>query len=306
MNQHPKAPLDSGSPAPDDFNVPMMSEALFHKFSSFIYDRTGIRLPLGKLTMVNARLAKRLRALGYKNFRDYYEFVQTPEGQARELTPLIDTITTNKTEFFREKHHFDVLVSRALPDLARHYTYTEDDPFTVWSAGCSTGEEPYTLSMVLAEAFGGELGRYQIVATDISRRVLKQARSAVYDNLAISPIPPFMKYKYLLIGKGGQRGKFRVVPEIRGQVTFGYYNLMENTTPFSQSLDVIFCRNVIIYFDHPTKVALMRRYFNALKPGGYLFIGHSETLTNISSDFRLVGQTVYQKPFLLNRGDISQ
>lgn len=280
----------------EGFSVPMMSEALFRKFSELIYEQTGIQLVSGKRTMVSARLSKRVRALNFKDFRQYYEFIQSDKGREQELTPLVDAITTNKTEFFREKYHFDILANRVLPELASRRRYDAQSPFTVWSAGCSTGEEPYTLSMVLAEAFGGRLDHYQILATDISQRVLKHARTAVYDDEVVAPVPAFMRYKYMLVGKGSKRGSFRVVPEIRERVQFSYFNLMEPTTPFRQTLDVIFCRNVIIYFDVPTKIALLKRFYSALKPGGYLFIGHSETLTNISQAFKLVGQTVYRKP----------
>jgi chemotaxis protein methyltransferase CheR len=267
----------------------------FQRFSSLIYERVGIQLPPGKKTMLEARLQKRLKTLSFDTFEDYAQYVFSPEGQQMELVHLIDVVTTNKTDFFREAAHFDYLTQKALPVLLQAGNGRGSE-IRIWSAGCSSGEEPYTLAMVLSDfAAARQDFRYSILASDISTRILETARAAVYpkertDNIAMS-----YKKNYLLRSKDRSRGLVRICPEIRSRVTFRRINFMDADLGIAEKMDVIFCRNVVIYFDKPTQQQLMRKFHRQLRPGGFLFLGHSETLNGVNTDFTTVGSTVYQK-----------
>jgi chemotaxis protein methyltransferase CheR len=208
-----------------------------------------------------------------------------------ELTPMIDQVTTNKTDFFREPAHFDYLARKALPELT-----LSKKSIVLWSAGCSTGEEPYTLAMVLNEFADGHRGcDFTILATDISTRVLEKARLAVYDEEAVSPVPPELKKKYLLRSKDRTRSLYRVRPELREHVRFRHLNLMDGDFGFREQMDIIFCRNVIIYFDKPTQERLLNGFCRHLSPHGYLFMGHSETLFGMDLPLVQVAPTVYRR-----------
>lgn len=279
------------------FHLPGMSDSEFRRFSEFVYDKCGIKLPPAKKHMLTARLSKRLRALGILTFKEYYKYILNPKVDPDELTRMIDVVTTNKTEFFRESAHFDFLKNQALPALIRSGRISARRKLYVWSAGCSTGEEPYTLAMVLAEFFSrNNSGDFSILATDISTRVLETAKRAVYDENVIKPVLPLLKRKYLMHGKGSQAGFFRVVPELRGFITFRRLNFMDADFKIRTPVDILFCRNVVIYFDKQTQAELFRKFYSILTPGGYLFIGNSETLQGINERFVGVAATVYRKP----------
>ncbi len=282
---------DSGS-----FRIPPMSDRLFRQFREVIFEHTGIHLADGKKTMVASRIIKRLRRLRLKSFNEYYLLLQDKEGFEQELGSLIDAITTNKTEFFREHDHFRILVEQVLPALEKEGVWRPYDSLRFWSAGCSTGEEPYTLSMVLNDHLLRLKSEYSILATDISMEVLQAATRAIYSKNLVQQIPANYRYKYLMAGKGDYKGYYRVLPEIRSKVTFGQLNLMDHSFGIKKKMHVIFCRNVIIYFNLETKRQLIRKFYNQLQPGGYLFLGHSESLSNVSSDFKTVAPTVYRKP----------
>ncbi|MDD5286244.1 MAG: protein-glutamate O-methyltransferase [Desulfuromonadaceae bacterium] len=268
----------------------------FQRFSSFIYECAGIKMPPVKKTMLEARLQKRLKALGIPSFEEYGDYVFSEEGRASELVHLIDVVTTNKTDFFREPGHFDFMVKTALPAILQARGDILRDPVRIWSAGCSTGEEPYTLAMVLSEfAIGRPDFRAAITASDICTKVLQTAITAIYPEERTDPIPLNLKKKYLMRSRERSRSLVRISPKLRSLVTFRRINFMDDNMGLSEKMDIIFCRNVIIYFDKPTQQTLMRKFHKQLRPGGYLFIGHSETLGGLDVDFKAVASTVYRK-----------
>jgi chemotaxis protein methyltransferase CheR len=273
-----------------------MKDKDFQLFSSFIYDQVGIQLPPTKKTMLEARLQKRLKSLNIDTFEAYGRFVFSPEGQQSELIHLIDVVTTNKTDFFREPGHFNFLTQNALPTILGQRDRSPSQPVRIWSAGCSSGEEPYTLAMVVAD-FAAEQRyfRFSIFASDISTRILETAQKAIYPEERTEDIAMHIKKKYLLRSRDRQRGLIRICPELRSMVTFQRINFMNSDFGVPEKMDIIFCRNVVIYFDKETQQNLMRKFHKQLRPGGYLFLGHSETLNGIDVDFKAVGSTVYVK-----------
>jgi len=257
---------------------------------SLIYEYSGIVLTLDKKTLISSRLNKRLRRLGLRSFRQYLEYLQHPRGSADEFTEMIDEITTNKTEFFREHQHFEYLAASILPDLA-----TSDwSIVNFWCAGCSTGEEPYSLAMVLAEYFG-TTRNFTIFASDLSTQALRTEHRAVYPKALGASIPVALRQKYTLTGHGSQTGRFRIVPELRSRVTFGHVNLIAPDWQVPTAMNVVFCRNTMIYFDQKTRVQIVAKFRRHLKVGGYLFVGHSETLGGIDRGlgFVQVKPTIY-------------
>ena len=263
----------------------------FQKLRELIYSACGIHLVPAKKTMVELRLRRRLHALRMHSFREYREYVMGQGGDA-ELTAMIDLITTNKTDFYREPGHFDFLTRAALPSLSAGL----GRPLRVWSAGCSTGEEPYSLAMVLSQYAEQHPGyQFSILATDISTRVLEKARLGIYEVDAIAPIPPEVRRKHLLRSRDRNSPRARIAPETRALVEFHHLNLMEQDFGLAYPLDVIFCRNVVIYFDKQTQEQLIRRFLRNLRPHGYLFMGHSETLHGFDVPLVQVAPTVYRK-----------
>jgi chemotaxis protein methyltransferase CheR len=273
-----------------------LSDREFQKFSAFIYDHAGIKMPPAKKTMLEARLQKRLKANSINSFEEYSNFVFSQEGRASELVHLIDVVTTNKTDFFREPGHFDFMVKTALPNILQTRGGGSRDPVRLWSAGCSTGEEPYTLAMVLSEFASGRPDfRAAITASDICTQVLQTAKTAIYPEERTDPIPLNLKKKYLMRSREKNRSLVRISPKLRSLVTFKRINFMDDDLGLSDKMDIIFCRNVVIYFDKATQQTLMRKFHKQLNPGGYLFIGHSETLSGLDVDFKAVASTVYRK-----------
>ena len=273
-----------------------MKKGEFQQFSSFIYDHVGIQLPPAKKTMLESRLQKRLKSLGIQSFAEYGNFVFSQEGQEMELIHLIDVVTTNKTDFFREPGHFKFLTQVVLPAILRKRDITPSHPMRFWSAGCSSGEEPYTLAMVLAEFAAEHRDFYfSILASDISTRILETARKAIYPEERTTDIAMHIKKKYLLRSKDRDSSLIRICPELRAKVNFRRINFMDADFGVREKMDIIFCRNVVIYFDKSTQQELMQKFHRQLRPGGYLFLGHSETLNGIEVDFKSVGPTVYVK-----------
>jgi chemotaxis protein methyltransferase CheR len=254
----------------------------FRVISERVYSFSGIRLPEGKREMVYARLARRLRSLGIGSFDDYVRFLQLEPAEWEHCT---NALTTNVTAFYREAHHFDILA-----ELAGENAHS--DPFRVWSAGCSTGEEPYTIAMCLAEAMPG--GRFEVLATDLDTQVLASAREGIYPLQSVSKLPPERQRQFFLRGTGRHEGKARVRRELAAHVEFQRLNLMDAQWPVVPGLDAIFCRNVMIYFDKPTQRRLIDRFGSLLKPSGLFFAGHAESLLDSGRVFRLRGQTVYE------------
>ncbi len=272
-----------------------MSDREFKLFSELIYSEFGIKMPPTKKVMLTSRLNKRLRARGFESFKHYYDYVCSPEGRSEEYDLMADVVTTNKTEFFREAVHFDVLRREVLPELVQRKRFKTQRKLFFWSAGCSTGEEAYTLGIVLSEFFSkNRIGDFEILATDISTGVLATGMQAIYREEVIHPIQPDLRRKYLMRGKGSMKGMYRVVPELRKKVAFKQLNLINRDFGVDTKMDVVFCRNVVIYFDKRTQIEFFKKIYNQLVPEGYLFIGSSETLYGINSMFASAGPTVYR------------
>lgn len=254
------------------------------------YDHTGINLGDNKRQMVYGRLARRIRQLGLNSFAAYCQRVE--DDPDSELGELVNAITTNLTSFFRENHHFEHLADTAVPEIAAHNAGARR--LRVWSAGCSTGEEPYSIAMTLAEAELLSGWDARILATDIDTNVVAKASSGLYGDDRVQGIAPPRLRRWFQRGGGANAGKVRVAQSLRDMIAFRQLNLL-GPWPMRGPFDVIFCRNVVIYFDKETQRKLFARYADMLAPHGYLYIGHSETLFKISERFQLVGGTIYKK-----------
>ena len=271
-----------------------MSTRDYTRLSNLIYEQAGIRLGPEKKTMLEARIKRRLKALNLDSYDRYCNQLFGPRGLKEELVPLIDVVTTNKTDFYREPGHFGFLVDRALPEL----TAGEGGgrPLLVWSAGCSTGEEPYTLAIVLSEYALAHPGfRFRILATDISTTVLAKAELGVYSCEAAEPVPSAIKRKYFMRSRDDGSNRVRVVPELRRLVEFRRLNFMDVDYGLSERADVIFCRNVIIYFDRPTQERMLKKLSDNLVPHGYMFVGHAETLHDMDLPLAPVAPSLYRR-----------
>lgn len=270
-----------------DYEATELKPQQVQKIGELVYRAAGINLKQNKEALVRARLMKRLRSLGIHKVSDYLDLIENDPTGA-EIGCLIDVMTTNKTSFFREMEHFHFLRDSVLPQLAA-------PRLRFWSAACSSGEEPYTLAMVLREHLAGIEGRdVRILATDISRRVLEKARQAVYPLAVIQEAPAPQYRKYFVNLHPGRKGAVRISAEVQRLVHLAYLNLME-PWPMKGGFQVIFCRNVMIYFDRPTQQTLIQRFWDILEDGGYLFVGHSEGLSAIKHRFRYVRPAVYRK-----------
>jgi len=259
----------------------------FRKISQLVYQWSGINLPPGKEELVKTRLTKRLRALGLRSFEAYLDHLNNdrPEG---ELVSLIDVMTTNKTSFFRESQHFDYLCQKIVPVLKRR-------KIRLWSAGCSSGEEPYSIAIRLCEAIQDlNLWEIRILATDLSTRMLSRARKGIYEKDRIREVPPLFISRYFTCTEISPVRLYQVIDPLRRLVHFARLNLVESW-PMTGPFDVIFCRNVMIYFDKPTQERLVDRFWNLLKPGGHLFVGHAESLAGSQHKFHYVQPAIYMK-----------
>ena len=265
----------------------LLSENHFKKISDLVYRSSGINLKSGKESLVRARLMKRLRARGMPSVKDYLDYIDSEPGR-HELALLIDVMTTNKTSFFREAEHFNYLRDEVLPEL-------KGNRLRFWSAACSSGEEPFTLAMWLKEHMPDiDSKDVLILATDISRRMLEKARQAVYPAATVQNLPTAQFKKYFINLNGQRSGGYRVVDDVRKMVRLAWLNLLE-TWPMKGPFNVIFCRNVMIYFDRPTQQRLINRFWGLLEPGGYLFVGHSEGLSAVKHKFRYMRPATYRK-----------
>ena len=269
----------------------VLSPADFERLARFVFQYSGIKMPPSKRTMLEGRLRRRLRATGIDTFHAYCAHVFDGPGAAQELMHLIDAVTTNKTDFFREPRHFDYLRQSVLPALVETRRAVK-----AWSAACSTGAEPYTLAMVLEEGLATTRGAsYSILATDLSTEVLQVARRAVFPDAAIAPVPERLRAKYVMHPLDPTRGAVRISPDLRKRVGFARLNLMDEHYPVDEDFDLVFCRNVLIYFDKPTQAAVLRRLCAHLRPGGHLFLGHSESIAGIDLPLRTVANTVFRR-----------
>lgn len=274
-----------------------MSRAEFDRLRQLVYDHCGITLHDGKETLVVNRLGRRLRALELGTFREYLTYLESPEGQRAEHEHFINALTTNKTNFFREPHHFEFLARRAVPEALARAARGEPRTFRVWCAAASTGQEPYTLAMTLREAFAGHPGwDVRILASDIDTDVLRRAARGRYTPAEVDEVPAALRASSFERMGTGEPDDFRVVPELRRLIQFRRVNLIGDTWPFQGRFDLIFCRNVVIYFDRPTQAVLFRRFRGHLKETGYLVMGHSESLYWMNDQYAAVQGTIY-RPF---------
>lgn len=271
-----------------------LSPGLFAKFQQLIYQEAGIWLATHKHALLTGRLARRLRLLGLPNMQEYYQLVTQPDQQ-HERAIMIDCITTNETHFFREPRHFDYLERQVFPTWQQEAAAgTRLTRLRVWSAGCSTGEEPYSLAMLMLKHFPVTLGwELEVLATDISTRVLEKARAAVYPIEKAKEIPVEYLRAYMLKGKGDHKGEMKVSPELHRVVRFARVNLHADSYPIPGSFDLIFCRNVLIYFDQESKMKVISGIIGRLAPSGLLFVGHSEHLGGIALNLKTVAPTVH-------------
>jgi chemotaxis protein methyltransferase CheR len=270
-----------------------LSQSDFSRLCRLIYDRAGIALGPDKRIMVESRIKRRLHALGMDSYGRYCDFLFDPRSMREELEHLFNVVTTNKTDFFREPRHFDFLERQALPEFV---TRQDGRPFTLWSAGCSSGEEPYTMAMVLSEFAATHAGfHFRILATDLSTNVLERAQRAVYTTETVAPIAPMLRQKYLLRSRDRSRNEVRITPELRQTIEFRRLNFMDDNYGLSEPVDGIFCRNVLIYFDRATQEAILGKLCRHLSPGGYLFVGHSETLHEMRLPVEPVAPALYRR-----------
>lgn len=269
-----------------------LREADFEKISRLVYEKCGINLHEGKMELVKARLGKRLREMNFSSFARYYDYVTGEEG-TDELVRMIDSISTNLTYFFREYSHFEKL-SAILPDLPSIFSQKGLPRLRIWSAGCSTGEEPYSLAFTVRQAMGQATWDVKILATDISTNVLRTAASGIYHAGKMKNVSPEILKKFFQQGAGKWAGSLRVKSELRSMVHFKRFNLMD-PPPRNVRFDVIFCRNVMIYFDKQTQAALVERLSSSLVDGGYFFVGHSESLTGLNHGLKYIEPSVYRK-----------
>ena len=269
-----------------------LSNRNFDALARYIYDYSGIKMPVTKITMLEGRLRRRLRATGIASFNDYCDYLFKHDGIEAESIYLIDAVTTNKTDFFREPKHFEYMEQVALPELAA----AGHKRIRLWSSACSTGAEPYTMAMVMQEFADSNPGvDYRILATDLSTEVLQAARRGIYPRDMVIPVSSDMRRKYVMTPREATRSDVRVHPKLRSAIGFARLNLMDSAYKVGDPMHMIFCRNVLIYFDKPTQAKVLSRLCDCLLPGGYLYVGHSETVTGISLPVRQVANTVFKK-----------
>lgn len=265
---------------------PQITKAQYEALCKRLYDLCGINLKAGKEDLVQSRLSKRIYALKLNSFEEYFAYVEK-DSTGQELITMIDSLTTNKTSFFREIQHFEFLGKRILPHM-------KSKRLRIWSSACSSGEEPYSIGILLREEIKSiDSWDIRILATDISTRILKRAHEAVYDEATLQPVPQALRQKYFKT-EDSQQGTWRLSPQVKNMVRLARLNLME-PFPMRGPFDVIFCRNVMIYFDKPTQSMLANRFYDLLAPGGYLFVGHAESLVGGQKKFRYVQPAVYLK-----------
>ena len=281
----------------DDLNasMPALTDSEFAELVKIIYDKTRIQMSNHKRALVTSRLSKRLRALHMDSFREYIDFVKNAKDE--ELTNFVNAVTTNKTDFFRENKHFEYMKSTFLPDWEKNFKAGKVKNLRIWSAACSTGEEPYTIQMTLHEYFGSNYDRYDIkvLASDIDTNVLAHGRAGIYREESVEPIQDNILRKYFLKGTGDKEGLYKVKDILKKNLFFRQLNFKDEDFDIHTQFDLIFCRNVIIYFDKEFQKELFNKFHRYLKEDGLVFIGHSETLFGVSDKFKYVASNIYKK-----------
>jgi len=270
-----------------------LTDEEFEQFRSIIYKSIGIHLSEKKRSLLVSRLSRRLRALNLNTFSQYYRYLQKSPDSKNELMHMINRITTNKTDFFREIQHFDFLKKELFPYIIEKAENGDRSrTVRIWSAGCSSGEEPYSIAMTIADTFKDYMGwDIKILATDIDTEVLAKAINGIYPVQSIDAVPK----EYLIRFFTRQDNNYRVKQGIKSMIVFRKLNLMQPVFPIKRPFDIIFCRNVIIYFDIETKTELMKKFHHYLKDSGYIFLGHSESLMHMKAEFKYIQNTVYRK-----------
>ena len=279
----------------DYFNI-QLTDNEYMAIADFVHKTAGINLKDGKKELMRTRLSKRMRALRLTSFKDYFKYVQGDQS-GEEIVFLLDALATNLTSFFREPQHFHFMAQKMLPELEARLKPRGSRRLRIWSAACSSGEEPYTIAMVVMSknSYFGAGGDFKILATDLSTKVLQIAKQGVYGPERVKDIPPQALQKYFRrFDSGSGERMYQVTEEMRQAIAFKRFNLMDHL-PFKGPLDLIFCRNVMIYFDRETISALVDKFYKILGPGGYLFIGHSESLSGLKHSFKYVAPCIYQK-----------
>lgn len=271
--------------------IDTLSAKSYERIAQMVSAHTGIRLTAAKKMMVEGRLRKRVRATGSKNIESYCRSLFEHDGINAEFQHVVDAITTNKTDFYREPAHFELLAKRAIPELIAK-PQRNGRMVKVWSAASSTGAEAYTIAMILADLATAYGFKFAVLGTDICMEVLAAAQRAVYTEEAVSAIPPDQRRRFLLHAR--RATEFRVVPELRRLVRFEHLNLMDNEYPVDCDVDVIFLRNVLIYFDKPTQKRVVKQLLGHLRPGGFLFLGHSESMIAGEFGLREIGSAAFQ------------
>lgn len=271
-----------------------LSNRSFSRLAEFVTAELGIKMPETKYSMVQSRLLRRVRELRLGSVEEYADYLFA-EADPAEREEFVNAITTNKTDFFREPRHFEFLTQVALPSIER--TAGHVGTFRIWSAGCSSGEEPYTLAMVLQQYVCSRPGRdFAILATDVSTRVLEHARAGIYTESQIAPVPPELRRKFLAISRDPAERRVRVIPQLRQKISFYRLNFMEDEYSIRDVFDAVFFRNVMIYFDRETQASVIRKICRRLAPGGYLFVGHSESLAGLDIPVETVQASIFRKP----------
>lgn len=281
--------------APNDFNIELTDQE-YREIARFVHQTAGINLLDGKKELMRTRLSKRIRALEFNNFKTYFKYVMN-DRTGEEIVFLLDALATNLTSFFREPQHFHFMAKELLPELEKRRRVRNSRRLRIWSAACSSGEEPYTIAMVVLDKnpYFSQGGDFKILATDLSTKVLNIARQGLYGPERVKDIPAHLLQKHFTKVDGGRGEKmYQVSEQMRDIIAFRRFNLMD-PLPFKGPLDLIFCRNVMIYFDKDTIAALVDKYYRVLDHGGYLFIGHSESLSGFKHPFKYVAPCIYMK-----------
>ncbi|HWU01878.1 MAG TPA: protein-glutamate O-methyltransferase CheR [Novosphingobium sp.] len=265
---------------------------MFKRVSSYIEQHTGIKMPASKAQMLEGRLMRRVRDHAFPSVDAYCEHILSGEADDEMLRDFINAITTNKTDFFRESSHFDYIQRTILPMLEQEGRRI----VRAWSAAASTGMEAYTLAMVLDQALMQQRGvDFSILATDIDTNVLEEARRGIYPSMAFDPVPADMRRRYVANALDPARQEGRIIPRLRSKIAFARLNLMDSQYPVGEAMDIILCRNVLIYFDKPTQERVIGRLCDRLRPGGHLVLGHSESIHGMNLPLATVSNTVFRK-----------
>ncbi len=273
-----------------------MRDSEYEFIRTLVYEHSRINLGPDKRELVSARLGKRLRATNLASISEYCRFLKDNVGGNGELEQLIDVISTNHTFFFRETPHFEFIRSHIVPEMLDRQRTERWSRFYAWSAASSSGEEGYSLAITLEESLAASCWTWHIEGTDISHRVLEKARAGIYREDVVGKLPPAMLRNYFQRGVGPQAGNYRVRAQLRDRFSLQRLNLLEGEPPFRDPFHLIMCRNVMIYFDRPTQEELVQKLTRRLVPGGYLLVGHSESLTGIKHGLQMVRPAIYRRP----------